>query len=347
MRIAIPAEVKNQEKRVALTPDACRALVAAGHEVTVQAGAGNGAGFPDTDYQTAGTGIEADVAALYKSAEMVVKVKEPQPEEWQRLNKNHLLFCYLHLAAEPKLADALKNIGLTAVAFETVTEADGTTPLLAPMSAVAGRLAVQLGTRFLHSSEGGRGQLLGGIQGMQTGHVTVIGAGVSGREAAHLAYQMGAKVTLLDINPQRLAEMQEAYPGMRCVNSTPEAISEILPETDLLVGAVYILGKRAPHVVTEAQVKAMPKGSVVVDISIDQGGCIETSKPCTHDNPSYVKHGVIHSAITNLPGAVPLASSQALSQAILPEVLKLANGNWTTALKKGVNVKGGKVLIDL
>lgn len=347
MRIAIPAEVKNQEKRVALTPDACRALVTAGHEVSVQAGAGVGAGFPDADYREAGTNIEADVATLYENAELVVKVKEPQPEEWPRLNKNHLLFCYLHLAAEPKLADALKNIGLTTVAFETVTEADGTTPLLAPMSAVAGRLAVQLGTRFLHSPLGGRGQLLGGIQGMQTGHAVVIGAGVSGREAAHLAYNMGAKVTLLDINESRLEEMQVRYPDMICVKSTPEAISEILPTADLLVGAVYVLGKKAPHVVTEEQIKLMPEGSVAVDISIDQGGCIETSKPCTHDSPSFVKHGVIHSAITNLPGAVPLASSQALSQAILPEVLKLANGNWTPALKEGINVQDGKVLIDL
>ena len=345
MHIAIPAEVKNQEKRVALTPEACRALAKAGHAVTVQAGAGKGAGFADDDYQQAGAALETDISTLYKNAGMIVKVKEPQPAEWQHLTKEHLLFCYLHLAAEPALADALKNIGLTAVAFETVTRDDGTTPLLAPMSAVAGRLAVQLGTRFLHSPMGGRGQLLGGILGTATGHAVVIGAGVSGREAAHLAYSMGAKVTLLDINQQRLDAMQAAYPEMRCVFSTPEAITDILPATDLLVGAVYITGKKAPHVVTEEQVKTMPEGSVAVDISIDQGGCIATSRSCTHDEPCFTKHGVIHSAITNLPGAVPLASSQALSDAILPDVLNLAQNHWTPALEQGVNVRDSKILV--
>lgn len=347
MRIAIPTEVKNQEKRVALTPEACQELIAAGHEVTIQAGAGLGAGFTDEDFKKVGVATAPDADTLFEDAEMIVKVKEPQPEEIARLKKDHLLFCYLHLAAEPDLAAALQEKGLTAVAFETVTEDDGKTPLLAPMSAVAGRLAVQLGARFLHSSLGGRGQLLGGIKGMQSGNVTIVGAGISGQEVAHLAYNMGANVTLLDINQQRLDEMQEAYPDMRCIQSTPEAIDAVLPDTDLLVGAVYILGKKAPNVVTEAQIKTMPEGSVVVDISIDQGGCIETSQPCTHDAPTYTKHGVIHSAITNLPGAVPLASSKALSQAILPEVLNLANGNWTKALERGVNVKDGQILVDI
>ena len=347
MHIAIPTEVKNQEKRIALTPQACAELVKAGHTVTVQKDAGLGAGFENSDYQNMGVHIQPDVATLYKNADMIVKVKEPQPQELAYLQKNHLLFCYLHLAAEPELAQALKDIGLTAVAFETVTETDGTTPLLAPMSAVAGRLSVQLGTRFLHSSVGGRGELLGGILGMPSGRVTVVGAGVSGREAAHLAYQMGAHVTLLDINAQRLDAFKKTYPEMDCVISTPESLSEILPTTDLLIGAVYVVGKKAPHVVTEQQIKTMPKGSVAVDISIDQGGCIETSKPCTHDAPTYTAHGVVHSAITNLPGAVPLASSKALSHAILPETLRLAKGEWTPALEKGINVKDGEILISL
>ena len=347
MHIAIPKEVKNQEKRIALTPDACAEIIKAGHTVTVEYDGGVSAGFDNADYSAVGAHIEPDVDALYQNADMIVKVKEPQPEEHARLKKDHLLFCYLHLAAEPDLAHALQEIGLTAVAFETVTNDDGTTPLLAPMSAVAGRLSVQLGTRFLHSSLGGRGELLGGIIGTGSGHVTVIGAGVSGREAAHLAYQMGARVTLLDINQERLDALQKQYPEMTCVLSTPVRISEILPTTDLLVGAVYIVGKKAPHVVTEDQIKTMPQGSVAVDISIDQGGCLETSKPCTHDAPTYTKHGVIHSAITNLPGAVPLASSKVLSQAILPETLRLANGDWTPALEKGINVQGGKLLVAL
>lgn len=344
MRIAIPKEIKVAERRVALTPSACRELVAAGHDVTVQASAGTSAGFSDDAYIAVGCSIAADAAATYAAGDMIVKVKEPQADDLKHLRSNHLLFCYLHLAAEPALTQALKQIGLTAVAFETVTE-NGRTPLLAPMSAVAGRLAVQIGTWYLHAPRGGRGVLMGGIEGLSHGRVTVIGAGVAGTEAAHLAYQMGAHVRMFDINPQRLDALKAQYPNMETVLSTPEAISAALPETDLLVGAVYVVGKRAPHVVSAAQVATMPQGSVVIDISIDQGGCIETSRPCTHDNPIYTVDGVIHSAITNLPGAVPLTSSQALSAAILPYVEKLAAGEWNDGLRAGINVQGGELKI--
>ena len=346
MHIGIPKETKIAEKRVALTPKACEELVQAGHTVHIEATAGEAAGFPDEAYTKVGVTIQPTAASLYGAAEMIVKVKEPQKGDLDLLTKDHLLFCYLHLAAEPDLTAALQSIGLTAVAFETV-EKDGKTPLLAPMSAVAGRLAVQLGTWFLHAPRGGRGLLMGGIDGMQDGRVTVIGGGISGTEAAHLAYQMGAHVTLLDINENRLTELKAQYPRMELVKSTPENISEALKRTDLLVGSVYVVGKRAPHVVTEEQVKLMPEGSVIVDISIDQGGCVATSRPCTHEMPVYTLHGVTHSAITNLPGAVPRTSSLALSTAILPYVYKLAKGEWDDALTKGVNVQGGELKIAL
>jgi len=346
MHIGIPKETKIAEKRVALTPKACEELVQAGHTVHIEATAGEAAGFPDEAYTKVGVTIQPTAANLYGAAEMIVKVKEPQKGDLDLLTKDHLLFCYLHLAAEPDLTAALQSIGLTAVAFETV-EKDGKTPLLAPMSAVAGRLAVQLGTWFLHAPRGGRGLLMGGIDGMQDGRVTVIGGGISGTEAAHLAYQMGAHVTLLDINENRLTELKTQYPRMELVKSTPENISEALKRTDLLVGSVYVVGKRAPHVVTEEQVKLMPEGSVIVDISIDQGGCVATSRPCTHEMPVYTLHGVTHSAITNLPGAVPRTSSLALSTAILPYVHKLAKGEWDDALTKGVNVQGGELKIAL
>ena len=346
MKIGIPTEMKTAEKRVALTPKACQTLVESGHEVFIQKGAGEGAGFTDETYVASGVNIEPTADSLFAAAEMIVKVKEPQQEELSRLRKDHLLFCYLHLAAEPALTKGLQDIGLKAVAFETVEE-DGKTPLLAPMSAVAGRLSVQIGTWFLHAPRGGLGVLMGGIDALQQGHVVVIGAGVAGQEAAHLAYHMGAKVTLLDINQERLDMMAQRYPGMHCEMSTPERITQLMPETSLLVGAVYVIGKRAPNVVTEEQIKLMPQGSVAVDISIDQGGCIATSRPCTHDMPVYTQHGVIHSAITNLPGSVPLTSSQALSQAILPYVQQLADGEWTPALEKGINVDGGELKIAL
>ncbi len=346
MKIGVPTEIKNNERRVGLVPSAAEKVIAAGHEVFLQAGAGEGAGFSDSEYTDVGVTILPTAQELYKTAEMIVKVKEPLGQDLDLLESRHLLFCYLHLAAEPKLVERLKDIGLTAVAFETVEE-DGKTPLLAPMSAIAGRLATQIGTWYLHAPRGGRGVLMGGITGRKGPNVTVIGAGISGYEAASLAHNMGANVTIMDINEERLSRMEKEFPGMKAVVSTPQSISVILPQTDLLVGAVYVVGKKAPTVVTAEQIKTMPEGSVAVDISIDQGGCLETSRPCTHDEPAYVEHGVIHSAITNMPAAAPRTASEILSEAIEPYVEQLAAGEWTDALQKGVNVQASELKIEL
>lgn len=344
--IGIPKETKPAEMRVALIPEDTKTLVSAGHTVWVESTAGDGAGFRDDDYLQAGCKIAKDADELYAKAELVVKVKEPQAGDVSRLRADHLLFCYLHLAAEPKLTDALKNIGLTAVAFETVVE-DGKTPLLAPMSAIAGRLATQNGTFFLHSSKGGRGVLMGGISTHSAGNVVVVGAGVAGQEAAILAAGMGAHVTLLDLNEARLQAVQAMYPSINIRLSSKEALDELLPSCDLLVGAVYVIGRKAPTVVSEEQVKMMPKGAVIVDISIDQGGCIATSRPTSHEAPFYVEHGVIHSAITNMPAAAQLTASEALSAAITPYVQSLASGTWTESLNAAVNVKDGELVIDV
>ncbi len=343
--IGVPKETKPAEMRVALTPADAGTLVDAGHTVWIESTAGEGAGFSNDDYAAVGCSICTDADALYAMADLIVKVKEPQQGDVDRLTKEHLLFCYLHLAAEPKLTEDLKNIGLTAVAFETVVEG-GKTPLLAPMSAIAGRLATQNGTSFLHSSKGGRGVLLGGISTHSAGNVVVIGAGIAGREAAILAAGMGANVTLLDLNEERLKGVKAKYPAINTRLSNTETINELLPTCDLLVGAVYVLGRKAPTVVSAEQVKMMPKGSVIVDISIDQGGCIETSRPTSHEAPYYVEHGVIHSAITNMPAAAQLTASEALSHAITPYVLMLADGTWSESLKEAINVKDGQLMID-
>lgn len=346
MDIGIPKEVKTAERRVALTPEACKTLVDAGHHVSIEKGAGIYAGFSDEQYTQRGVVIQSDAQQLYANSQMIVKVKEPQEEEYRLLRKEHLLFCYLHLASSQPLIEALKEIGLTGVAFETVEE-NGTTPLLAPMSAIAGRLSVQLGAHFLHAPEGGRGVLIGGTSDHQAGRVAVIGIGIAGTEAACIAYGMGAHVTVLDIDKNRLEQIKNRFPEITTLESTPQTLEQILPETDLLIGAVYVTGKRAPHVVSEEQVLRLPQGAVVVDIAIDQGGCVETSRPCTYDDPSYSHKGIIHSAITNLPAAVPITASSALSEAIVPYVHQLAQGNWTDALRKGINVQEGQLKIEL
>lgn len=346
MKIGIPTETKIAEKRVALTPEDCGYLVSKGIDVHIQSGAGVCAGYEDGEYQEVGCVVMEDAERLYGSADLIVKVKEPLEGDLKLLEKRHTLFCYLHLAAEPQLVETLKEIGLKAYAFETVVE-DGATPLLAPMSAIAGRLSVQLGTRFLHASQGGRGTLLGGIQGKSSGNVTVVGAGVAGQEAARLAYGMGAHVTVLDINEGVLNAVKTEMPKADVQLSTSENLEKLLPETDVLVGAVYVVGRKAPHVVTSEQIQLMPKGSVVVDISIDQGGCIQTSKPCTHAEPTFERHGVIHSAITNLPAAAPRTASQILSEAILPYVEQLVGNRASKSLEKAVNVDNGELKIQL
>ncbi len=345
MRIGVPREVKPLEGRVGMTPAACAGLVREGHEVFIEAGAGVNSGYADDHYTAVGVQIVPDHAAAYEVAEMVVKVKEPVAEDIQYLRKDHLLFCYLHLAAEPHLTQALKDIGLTAVAFETV-EVNGLLPLLAPMSDIAGRLSVQVATTLLHQINGGKGILLGGIPAAKRGKVVIIGAGVAGFNAAVVAAGMGAEVIIFDINRDRLVQARALGPNVTGLYPHPSDIADAVRQADIVIGAVLLPGARAPHLVTADMVRSMEAGSVVVDISVDQGGCVETTKPTTWDNPTYLWEGVIHFTVTHMPGAVPRTASQALSAAIAPYASRLAAGGWEdfAPLKSGINVMGGKIV---
>jgi alanine dehydrogenase len=346
MRIGIPREIKTLEGRVALVPAACGDLVRAGHEVFIESGAGEKSGFIDDDFTAVGVGILPDAAALYEKAELVVKVKEPIDGDLKHLRSDHLLFCYLHLAAEPKLTERLLEIGLTGVAFETVEEADGSLPLLAPMSNIAGRIGVQVGTHLLHQPQGGRGILLGGLPSADRGHVVVLGAGAAGGNSARLAAASGARVTVFDKRQDRLAEMMDVGPNVTALYPYIETVGEFVARADMVIGAVLVTGARAPHVVTRDMVASMNDGCVVVDISVDQGGCVETTCPTTYAEPTYKVDGVTHFCVTNMPGAVPRTSSQALSAAILPYVQHMARPDWKDrpSLAKGVNVQKGEIV---
>ncbi len=347
MRIGVPAETKTLEGRVALVPAACGDLVRHGHEVYVQAGAGLKSGFKDEDYERVGVKIVASAKKLYEAGELIVKVKEPIAGDLKHLRKDHLLFCYLHLAAEPKLTQRLLEIGLTGVAFESVEDADGTLPLLAPMSIIAGRIATQIGTHLLHQPAGGKGKLLGGLPSTVRGKVLVFGAGAAGKNAAELAAAGGANVIVFEKRPDRLREMMAVSPNVTALYPYEETVSREIRDADLVIGAVLIPSAKAPRVVTRAMIKTMEPGSVLVDISIDQGGCFETSKATTYANPTYVVDGVTHFCVTNMPGAVPQTSSQAICAAILPYVNRLAaDKNWKKfePLRKGINVEGGKII---
>ena len=346
MRIGIPSETKTLEGRVALVPYACGDLVRAGHEVYIQSGAGDKSGFSDEDFSKVGVNVVPDAPSLFKAADLIVKVKEPIAGDLAHLEERHRLFCYLHLAAEPDLTQALCNIGLTGVAFETVEESGGQLPLLAPMSIIAGRIAIQVGTHLLHQPQGGRGILLGGLGGAERGHIVVLGAGAAGGNAARLAASGGARVTVFDKRPDRLEEMMAVGHNVSALYPYVEAVSEAVSGADLVIGAVLVTGAKAPHVVTAEMISGMEKGSVVVDISVDQGGCFETTRPTTYQDPTYLVDGVTHFAVTNMPGAVPRTASQALSAAILPYVVKMACDDWRDdpALVKGINVEGGQVV---
>jgi alanine dehydrogenase len=345
MRIGIPKELKPREGRVALIPAAVSELARQGHEVFVQAGAGVASGYPDVDFRQAGAQIVEDATALYARGQMILKVKEPIPVEYGLLRADHLLFSYLHLAALPELTRALCDRGLTAVGFETVTER-GRLPLLAPMSDVAGRLAVQIGATLLHSNNGGRGVLLGGLPAGERGHVVILGAGVAGGNAAVVAAALGAQVTVFAPSRESLERMHALGPNVTALPSYPASIADAVHTADLLIGAVLIPGARAPKVVTRAMVDQMKPGSVIIDISVDQGGCVETIRPTDYDHPTYLEHDVIHFGVTNMPGAVPRTSSQALSTSLLPYVLRLAADNGLTdpAIASGINVAGGRVV---
>src|SRR3990172_2820026 len=345
MRIGIPKEVKVREGRVALIPSAVHELVRHGHEVFIQSTAGVASGYPDEDYRRVGAQIAPDAAALYAGVQMVLKVKEPIDSEYKLLRKDHILFSYLHLAALPKLAQALKEKGLTAVAFETV-EANGKLPLLAPMSDIAGRLSVHIGTTLLHGHAGGRGVMLGGLPSTERGHVVVLGAGVAGGKAAAVAAALGAQVTVLAPHREELERMHALGPNVTALPSYAPLISEAVYSADLLIGAVLIPGAEAPKLVTAEMVRKMKPGSVIIDISVDQGGCIETIRPTDYEHPTYVVDGVIHFGVTNMPGAGPRTASQALSTVLTPYVLRLAAeaGLNDPAIAKGINVAGGKLV---
>ncbi len=347
MRIGIPSETKTLEGRVALVPDACADLILHGHEVFVQSGAGVKSGFVDETYSLIGVTVVPDADKLYEVAELIVKVKEPIAGDLARLRKDHLLFCYLHLAAEPELTKRLLEIGLTAVAFESVEDEQGLLPLLAPMSIIAGRIAVQIGTHLLHQPAGGKGKLLGGLPGTERGKVVVFGAGAAGGNSAALAAAGGANVVVFDKRQDRLAQMMALGANVTALYPYSEVVMRELRNADLVVGAVLVPSARAPQVVTEEMVKAMEPGSVLADISIDQGGCFETSRPTSWADPTYTVDGVVHFCVTNMPGAVPQTSSHAICAAILPYVLHMASDrNWRhyAPLRKGINVADGEIV---
>jgi alanine dehydrogenase len=350
MRIGVPKEVKADEHRVALTPAGARELISRGHDVVVQAGAGEGSAIADGDFAAEGATLAADAAEVFAAAELVLKVKEPQPDEVELLEPRHLLFTYLHLAADPELTEGLVHSGATCVAYETVTDATGALPLLAPMSEVAGKIATQAGAFMLERPLGGRGLLLGGVAGVAAGRVMVIGGGIVGQNAARIAVGMGAEVYVFDRSTDRLRELDLFFDGrVSTCYATGLEIEQRLPEVDLVIGAVLVQGAKAPRVVTRAQLRLMKERAVLVDVSIDQGGCFETSRPTTHSDPTYEVDGIPHYCVANMPGAVPITSTQALTNATLPYVARLADAGAAAAiaadpgLAAGLNVAGGQV----
>ena len=352
MLVGVPKEIKVLEARVALTPEGASEFIRAGHSVVIEKGAGLGSAITDDQYIAAGVTIEGDVEKIWRDAEMILKVKEPIEAEYPRLRAGQILFTYLHLAASKPCTDALIASGTTAIAYETV-ELNGTLPLLAPMSEVAGRLATQVGATALQKPHGGRGVLLGGVPGVAPGKVVVIGGGVAGLNAAVIAMGMGADVTVLDRSLPRLAYIDTIYQGrIKTLASTYGAIDREVKSADLVVGAVLVHGAKAPKLVTNEQVKGMKPGAVLVDIAIDQGGCFEDSRATTHAEPTFKVHDAIFYCVANMPGAVPVASTYALTNATLPYALSLANNGWEgaiakdSALAKGLNVHAGKVCYE-
>ena len=353
MRVGVPRELKDNEYRVAITPAGVRELVVGGHSVIIERDAGAGSSIPDAEFERAGATIVPDADVVFADADMVLKVKEPIPEEFHRLREGLILFTYLHLAASEPVTRALIDSGTAGVAYETVELPDRSLPLLAPMSEVAGRMAPQAGAKLLEREHGGRGVLLGGVSGVRPGRVVVIGAGMSGMNAAWIAQGMEAEVVILDKNINKLRDVDRIHQGkILTLASNRLAVEEVVVEADLVIGAVLVPGAVAPKVVTEEVIKEMQPGSVVVDISIDQGGCFETSRMTTHSDPTYVVHDVVHYCVGNMPGAVPHTSTYALTNATLPYVVDLADNGLEAAVKadpalaKGVNVYKGQVVYE-
>jgi alanine dehydrogenase len=349
MLVGVPKEIKSGEARVGVTPGAASEYVAHGHTVLVESGAGAGIGVEDEAYIAAGAKIATTAAEIFARADMIVKVKEPQPQEWAQLHKGQILYTYLHLAADAEQARGLMQSGVTAVAYETVTDDAGGLPLLAPMSEVAGRLSIQAAATALQKPNGGRGVLLGGVPGVKPGKVTVIGGGVVGTEAARMAVGIGAEVTVLDKSLPQLRVLDDIFQGrVRTRYSTRDALAEEVYSADAVIGAVLIPGAAAPKLVTRAMLAHMKKGSVLVDVAIDQGGCFETSHATTHADPTFIVDGVVHYCVANMPGAVPLTSSEALNNATLPFGLMLADYGLEALarnphLRNGLNVHNGRI----
>lgn len=350
MRIGVPKEIKNNENRVGLTPASVSELVRRGHSVVVETNAGRAIGFDDETYRKVGASIAGSAEEVFAGSEMIVKVKEPQPQEIKRLTPKHTLFTYLHLAPDPAQAEALAKSGCTAIAYETVTDDAGRLPLLAPMSEVAGRMAVQVGAHWLEKPQKGAGILLGGVAGVGRGKVVVLGGGISGTNAARMALGLEAHVTVIDKSVARLRELDLAFAGrLQTTYATQEAIEEHVADADLVVGAVLVPGASAPKLVSRKLIERMRPGSVVVDISIDQGGCFETSRPTTHENPTYLIGDIVHYCVANMPGGVPRTSTLALNNATLPFALALADKGTLPALLAdrhllaGLNVHRGKI----
>ena len=346
MHIGIPREVRALEGRVALVPEACAQLTGAGHSVSIEQGAGALSGYSDEEFIAAGASLVADAPALFDAAELIVKVKEPQLQELGLLKPGHLLFCYLHLAACPELTRALLDIGLTAVGFETVQETDGSLPLLAPMSDIAGRIGAQVGMSLLHQPQGGKGLLLGGCPAAERGRAVIIGAGTAGSNAASVLAAIGAEVVVFDRKRERLAAMRALGNNVTGLYPYETALQREIRRADVVVGAVLRPGGRTPHLVSREAVRAMQPGSVIIDTSVDQGGCVETTRPTDWQQPTYIEEGVVHFAVVNMPGAVPRSASQALSAALLPYVLNLARADWKScqSLATGINVEAGEII---
>lgn len=351
MRIGVPKEIKKQEHRVGLIPSSVREFVQHGHDVYVETGAGAGIGFGDDLYQAAGAKILTTAAEVFAIADMIIKVKEPQPQECAMLRPDQILFTYLHLAADKPQAEGLMKSGCIAIAYETVTGANGKgLPLLAPMSEVAGRLSVQVGANYLMKHLGGEGLLLGGVAGVPSANVVILGGGIAGFNAARMAVGLEARVTILDKSPDRLRELDDYFAGRaEVLYSTSDLVEQLVKTADLVIGAVLVPGMSAPKLLTKAMLKTMKAGSVIVDIAIDQGGCFETSHATTHAEPVFVVDGVTHYCVANMPGAVPRTSAMALNHAVLPYALKLADKGWDAALRAdsafaaGLNVCQGKI----
>lgn len=350
MIIGVPKEIKNNENRVSLTPAGARELVKRGHTVYVQHTAGENSGFPDEDYVGAGAKILPTIEDVYATAEMIIKVKEPIAPEYKLVRKGQLLFTYFHFACDRALTDAMLASGATCLAYETVRDRSGALPLLVPMSEVAGRMSIQEGARFMEKPQGGRGVLMGGVPGVKPAKVLVLGGGVVGMNAALMAAGMGADVTLCDISLPRLRYLSEVMPrNVKTLYSSTHNIEQELPTTDLVIGSVLIPGAKAPHLISRDMLALMRKGTVMVDVAIDQGGCFETSHPTTHAEPIYTVDGIVHYCVANIPGAVPYTSTLALTNATLPYAIKLADMGWEKAcradegLASGLNVVDGKV----